>query len=406
MSSSQHHTNNQPITATGADTESAAGVTSSHSNQGEVLESSRDRLSQRNSLTVAELSTLGATNTSTSVFQRNAARTLRTELGVDAVIIIDYTDAFGGKSVRAISGMENGVLDSEIWLPSWLSPVDINSPLKVVDVDPSEFTAISVMGSTSEYRSALAIAIPGVTGAAGMIIALSTKPVDFDDSQIDKAKMIVSMLSLSASRSNALNGAERGESQLAASRLIARSKNTETPSSTPKTLLAKIADQLKQFFEFDVIALRVQADGKFVTREALGVNQNHNFAVPNAVADPDTASSAKPIDARASEFSVALTNTIHQPDNHTRQSAEVAWKSVGIESVLAIPVICSDQAVVVLGSTRFAAYTHESVAIANRFVPALTAAFAGGSSAPVEAISRNKTVVDAPEYIESTASAT
>ena len=406
MSSSQHHTNNQPQTATGADTESAPGVTPSHSNQGDVLASSQDRLSPRNSLTVAELSTLGATNNSTSVFQRNAARTLRTELEVDAVMIIDYTDAFGGKSVRAISGMENAALDSEIWLPNWLSPVDINSPLKVVDVDPAEFTAISAMGSTSEYRSALAIAIPGVTGAAGMIVALSTKPVDFDDSQIDKAKMIVSMLSLSASRSNALNVAERGESQLAASRLIVRSKNTETPSSAPKTLLAKIADQLKQFFEFDVVALRVKADDKFVTRESLGVNQNHNFAVPSTVADPDTASSTKPIEARAAEFSVALTNTIHQTDNRSRQSTEAAWKSVGIESVLAIPVISSDQTAVVLGSTRFAAYTHESVAIANRFVPALTAAFAGGSSAPVEAVSRHETVVAAPEYIESIASAT
>jgi len=410
VSSSQHHKTDQPSTATGADQETATGVTSSHSDQGDVLASSQDRLSPRNSLTLAELSTLGATNNSTSVFQRNAARTLRTELDVDAVMIIDYIDAFGGKAIRAISGIESAALDSEIWLPNWLSPVDINSPLIAVDVDPAEFTAISAMGATSEYRSALAIAIPGVTGAAGMIVALSEKPVGFDDSQIDKAKMIVSMLSLSASRSNALNVAERGESQLAASRLIARSKNTDSSSSNntnePKSLLSKIADQLRQFFEFDVIAIRVQADDKFVTSEAVSLNQSHNFTVPSASADRDISSNARPIEARAAEFSVALANTNHQNDNGARQSPELTWKSVGIESVLAIPVISSTQTVVVLGSTRFAAYTHESVAVANRFVPALTAAFVGGSSAPVEAVSRHETVVAAPEYLESIASAT
>jgi signal transduction histidine kinase len=64
--------------------------------------------------------------------------------------------------------------------------------------------------------------------------------------------------------------------------------------------------------------------------------------------------------------------------------------------------------VIVLGATRFAAYTPESAAIANRFVPALTAAFAGGSSEPVEAVSsnQNRSNTKTREYVESIASAT
>jgi len=406
VSSSQHHIDDQPSTATGRDNESAISTTSSHSPQDDALAPPSNRLSPRSSLTISELSTLAATNNSASVFQRNAARTLRTELNVDAVMIIDYTDAFGGKSIRAVSGMENAAIDSEIWLPNWLSPVDINSPLKIVDVEPAEFTAISAIGSTAEFRSALAIAVPGITGAAGMIVALSQKPIDFDDSQIDKAKMIVSMLSLSASRSNALNIAERGESQLATSRMIARSKDDDSQSydrdPESKSLLNKIADQLRQFFEFDVIAIRSQTDDKFVTNELFSYGQRHKLPVPDA----DTAVSVRPIEARAAEFSVALTNTSPQKDNGSRHAHEASWKSVGIESVLAVPVISSTPTVLVLGSARFAAYDHESVAIANRFIPAITAAFAGGSPAPIEAVSRHETVAAAPEYIESIASAT
>jgi hypothetical protein len=72
------------------------------------------------------LAALGASNNSTAVFQRNAARTLRAELVTDTVLIIDYTDAFGGKAVRSISGGDAAAIDSEIWLPDWLTPLDKN----------------------------------------------------------------------------------------------------------------------------------------------------------------------------------------------------------------------------------------------------------------------------------------
>jgi hypothetical protein len=74
--------------------------------------------------------------------------------------VIDYTDAFGGKSVRSVAGLDAAIVDSEIWLPDWLAPVDHNSPIKVIDVDPVEFTAITAMDPDIEYRSALAIAFP------------------------------------------------------------------------------------------------------------------------------------------------------------------------------------------------------------------------------------------------------
>ncbi len=74
--------------------------------------------------------------------------------------------------------------------------------------------------------------------------------------------------------------------------------------------------------------------------------------------------------------------------------------------MLAIPVIDSTQTVVVLGSTRFAAYTPESVSIANRFVPAITAAFAGDNSYTIESIIRHEHASAAPEYLESISTAT
>jgi hypothetical protein len=141
-------------------------------------------LIQRNSLTVTELASFGASNNSTPAFQQNAARTLRTELAADAVLIIDYIDAFGGKAVRASSGADAAIIDSEIWLPEALSPIDLNSPITLVDVDPTRFTAITAMATDSEYRSAIAIAIPGITGASGMLIALSAQPVEYTEAQI------------------------------------------------------------------------------------------------------------------------------------------------------------------------------------------------------------------------------
>ena len=109
-----------------------------------------------------------------------------------------------------------------------------------------------------------------------MFIALSTQPVEYTETQIETAKIIASLLSFSASRSNARNAAQKGDSQLAASRHITRSSTINSSNSdesgVPKTLLGKIADQLKQFFEFDVIALRVQINGEFITREEPDMN--------------------------------------------------------------------------------------------------------------------------------------
>jgi signal transduction histidine kinase len=411
VSNSQQHTTDQSPSADDADAlHSASSIKDFPNSESDVLASSDDRLTKRNSLTISDLAALGATNKSTPVFQQNAAKTLRTELNADGVLIIDYVDPFGGKALRGYSGIESVPLGSDLWLPDWLTPVDVKSPVKLVDVDPARFSSVAAMGVKSEYRSALAMAIPGMTGAAGMIIALSEQPIDFDELQIDRAQTVASLLSLAASRTNALAVAERGESQLAASRLITRSKAPKSPDESDpgesKTLLEKISDQLRQFFEFDVIAVRVQTDGKFTTQESLTVNQNSSYSIPSAIADSSSTNQGRPIESRAADFSVALTNISRPGDGESHNTSEPAWKSVGIESVLAIPIISSNRTVIVLGSTRYATYTPESVAVANRFIPALTAALAGDSSAPVEAISRHERVTTAPEYMESIASAT
>ena len=324
------------------------------------------------------------------------------------MLIIDYVDAFGGKSVRAISGIESAVIDAGIWLPDWMSPVDVNSPVKIIDTDPSQFNSLSAVGAHEQYRSAVALAIPGKTGAAGMLLALSIRPIDFDDAQIDTAKTIASLLSLSASRSNAIAIAERDESQLAASRLITRSTGSDTNvTGEPKSLLAKIADLLKPFFDYDVVALRVGVNGLFTTHELISADPNQQFVVQQTEPTTDSVTHKRPIESRAIESSLALTNNLqnaYSPER--RNAAEPAWKSAGSESVLAIPVIDSNQTVVVLGSTRFAAYTPDSVSIANRFVPALTAAFAGGNSAPIESVIQYEQVAAVPEYLESISTAT
>lgn len=409
MSSNQPHKTDQSqgTPATAGATESAP---TSNLAQGIDQTHVENDLIQRNSLTVTELASFGASNNSTPAIQKNAARTLRTELAADTVLIIDYIDAFGGKAVRASSGADAAINDSEIWLPEALSAVDPNSPITLIDVDPNRFTAITAMATDSEFRSAIAIAIPGITGAAGMLIALSTQPVEYNETQIETAQTIASVLSLSASRSKALNAAHKGESQLAASRHITRSSAIDSRNpkegGVPKTLLGKIADQLKQFFEFDVITLRVQVNGEFNTRESHSTDHIRQYSIPPTSSGEDP--SEQSIEARVASFSIALTNTPHISDAPENRTFDLAWKSAGIESVLAIPVIGSTDMVVVLGTTRFAAYTPESAAIANRFVPALTAAFAGGSSEPIEALSSTqpRSITKTREYIESIASAT
>ena len=56
------------------------------------------------------------------------------------MLIIDYTDAFGTKAVRAISGDDPAVVGSEIWLPDWLTPIDIDAPVSVIDSDPARYS--------------------------------------------------------------------------------------------------------------------------------------------------------------------------------------------------------------------------------------------------------------------------
>jgi len=331
VSNSQQRTTDQSqgSPATAGNTESAP---TSNLDRGTDRTHTENALTQRNSLTVTELASFGASNNSTPAFQQNAARTLRTELAADAVLIIDYIDAFGGKAVRASSGADAAIIDSEIWLPEALSPVDLDSPIILVDIDPTRFTAITAMAADSEYRSAVAIAIPGITGAAGMLIALSTQPVEYAEAQIETAKTIASLLSLSASRSNALNAAQKGESQLAASRHITRSSTIESldpdESGVPKTLLGKIADQLKQFFEFDVIALRVQINGEYTTRESHSSDHIRQYSIPPTSSGGDV--SEQSIEARVDSFLVALTNTPHISDAPENRTCDLAWKSAGI----------------------------------------------------------------------------
>jgi hypothetical protein len=100
VSNSQPHKTDQsqgpPATAGATESASTSNLT-----RGTDHSHTENALIQRNSLTVTELASFGASNNSTPVFQQNAAWTLRTELAAYAVLIIDYIDAFGGKAVRA-----------------------------------------------------------------------------------------------------------------------------------------------------------------------------------------------------------------------------------------------------------------------------------------------------------------
>ena len=74
-----------------------------------------DQPAQTASLTVSQLAVLGASNNSTPIFQQHAAHTLRAELDAQALLIIDYPDAFGTSVVRAVSGADQAAVGSEIW---------------------------------------------------------------------------------------------------------------------------------------------------------------------------------------------------------------------------------------------------------------------------------------------------
>ena len=72
--------------------------------------------------------------------RQEAAQSLQTELDADAVLIIDYIDAFGTKTVRTISGTSPIAIGSEVWLPDWLTPVDVDMPVKLADTDTARLS--------------------------------------------------------------------------------------------------------------------------------------------------------------------------------------------------------------------------------------------------------------------------
>ncbi|MCZ6538307.1 MAG: GAF domain-containing protein, partial [Chloroflexi bacterium] len=351
---------------------------------------------KRTSLTIPQLAELGASNNSTPVFQQHAAHTLRTELGADAVLIIDYTDAFGARTVRATSGTDKAIVGSEIWLPDWLTPVDVDIPVILIDINPARLSAVTAFAPETRYRSALAIAVPGITGASGMIVALAERGIDFDDSQVEAARTVASLISMSASRSAALSTVQRDEAQITGAISIIR-----TVSNSPadhSTMLEKIAGLLAQFFEFDMIAHRVRVDGEFVTRGQRADHQDQSYAMT----DPAIES----VESRAATLGTAVSNTTLDAENASRSHRYPAFESAAIASVLAIPVNRSATQVLVLGSARNGAFKTEAVATANRLVPALTAAFASDSAALDTEGRSDQARSDSPGYLESIASAT
>ena len=358
--------------------------------------------SHRNSPSVSQLTKLSASNNSLQVFQQEAARSLQTELNADAVLIIDYTDAFGTKTVRAISGTSPVVTGSEIWIPDWLTPVDVDMPVMLAETDTDRLSAVTALAMGIEYRSVLAVAIPGTTGASGMIVALVERGVKFDDSQVETATTVACLISLSASRSNALAAVRRNETQTLAAHSIARTAGGSPTGHS--AMLESIARQLAQFFEFDVITHRARIDGEFVTQGFLAndLYQLHNMA------DQDFDS----VESAAASLRTAVSNTTLDIESSSLSNRLPAWNSADIVSALAIPVNGPATQVLILGSTRPGAFNAEAVATANWLTPALMAAFTndspdrllswrpGKADGPVDAPSED------PGYLESIASAT
>lgn len=67
----------------------AESVPASNLAQGTDRSRTENALTRRNSLTVTELASFGASNNSAPVFQQNTDRMLRTELVANAVLIIN-----------------------------------------------------------------------------------------------------------------------------------------------------------------------------------------------------------------------------------------------------------------------------------------------------------------------------
>jgi signal transduction histidine kinase len=350
-----------------------------------------DQPVQPASLTVSQLSLLGASNNSTPVFQQHSAHTLRAELDAQALLIIDYTDAFGTSVVRAVSGADQAAVGSEIWLPDWLTPVNADAPVELVDIDPMRFAAVPAFASGDKYTSALAVTVPGTTGASGMIVALVDRRIAFDDSQLETVKTIAGLISLSASRSKALDRVQRDEAQVVAAHTITRTVDRSE-------MLEKFASILARFFEFDVIVHRARNDDKYVTQGMLVGGQGQSYAI----SDPEF----EPVESRAATLRVAVSNSTIDAESSSFSNRYSTWNSEGIASFLVIPLNGSATQILVLGSVRAEAFNAEAVATANRLVPTLTAALVNDNLATFPADGSERVRPDIPGYLGSIASAT
>lgn len=315
------------------------------------------------------------------------------------MLIIDYTDAFGTKAVRAISGGDPAVVGSEIWLPDWLTPIDIDAPVSVIDSDPARLSAAAAFAPGTEYRSALAVAVPGTTGASGMIVALAEQGIDFDDGQIEAAKTVASLISLSASRSSALATVQRDEAQIIAAHSISHASSNGHGDHSMR--LKSIGGMLAQFLEFNVIAHRTQVDGEFVIQGILIDDQENPKSVSGQILK-----SFETIETAVITLRSAVSNSTIGPESSSAPSRYPARESVGIVSVLAIPLNNTATRILILGSTRSEAFNSGSVATANRLVPALTAAFASDNPDHIAASRPNHAPADIQDYLQSMASTT
>ncbi|NQV24402.1 MAG: HAMP domain-containing histidine kinase, partial [Rhodopirellula sp.] len=311
-------------------------------------------------------------------------------------MIVDYVNAFGTKVVRAISGGDSAVVGSEIWLPDWLTPTDVDFPVTIENTDPARLSAVTAFAPGSEFRSALAVAVPGITGISGLIIALTEQGTGFDETQTEAAKTIAAVLSLSASRSNADGIVQRDEALLVATHHISR-LGGDAADDYP-AMLTKLVTQLRQFFEIDVIALRAQIDGTFITYGLVSVGTDRTFEISDSGFDS--------VESRAASRRVAVSNTTFDSESAALSNQYPAWKSAGIESTLAIPVNASSSQILVLGSTRIEAYPSNSVATANKFMPALTAAFANDLPISLQPQSDGGTGPAKTDYLASIAAVT
>ena len=106
--------------------------------------------------------------------------------------------------------------------PKLVDPIDVDALTVLIDTEPARLSAVTAFVSGTKFRSALAVAVPGTAGAQSMVIALMERAVEIDDSQVETARIIVSLISLSASRAGALATVRRDEGQILAAHSISR----------------------------------------------------------------------------------------------------------------------------------------------------------------------------------------